>query len=189
MPAILATLEAEIRRIVVQSQPAQIVTQDSVSKNNQSKMTWKCDSSSRTPALQVSAFCKCEALSSNSSHTHTHTHTTTKEKQEVGSRLATMTAWATVALVGTPPAKEGSHTSTVTQHARAGPQPWCPATEANPHSSTRRSQRSEDVHLSGVGRSSSGAHLHHSPSTRAARPLCGPRMEGLCRIAGLTCGR
>jgi hypothetical protein len=33
MPIILATQEAEIRRIVVQSQPGQIVLQDPISKN------------------------------------------------------------------------------------------------------------------------------------------------------------
>jgi hypothetical protein len=37
MPAILATQEAEIKRIVVQSQPEQILPRDSISKNPSQK--------------------------------------------------------------------------------------------------------------------------------------------------------
>jgi hypothetical protein len=47
-----ATWEAEIRSIMVQGQPGQIVHKPS-SQNNQSKMDWRCGSSSRVPALQV----------------------------------------------------------------------------------------------------------------------------------------
>jgi hypothetical protein len=40
MPVILATQEAEIRRIAVQSQPWQIVPQDSISKKPFTKKGW-----------------------------------------------------------------------------------------------------------------------------------------------------
>jgi hypothetical protein len=52
MPAILATWEDEIRRIVVQGQLGQIVHETPPHlQNNQSKMDWRCGSSSRVPAL------------------------------------------------------------------------------------------------------------------------------------------
>jgi hypothetical protein len=47
MLVILATQEAEIRRVVVQCQPEPHL------QNNQSKIDWRCDSSSRAPALQT----------------------------------------------------------------------------------------------------------------------------------------
>jgi hypothetical protein len=40
MPVILATLEAEIRRIKVQGQPVQIVHETHL-QNNQSKVDWR----------------------------------------------------------------------------------------------------------------------------------------------------
>jgi hypothetical protein len=40
MPAILATQEAKIRRIAVQSQPRQIVLRDPISKNPITKKGW-----------------------------------------------------------------------------------------------------------------------------------------------------
>jgi hypothetical protein len=51
MHVILATWEAENRRIEVQGQPKQIVYETTLSKNNQSKMDWRFNSSSRGPAL------------------------------------------------------------------------------------------------------------------------------------------
>jgi hypothetical protein len=53
MPIILATWEAEIRRIMVQGQPGQIFLETPHLQNNQSRMDWRCGSSSRTPALQA----------------------------------------------------------------------------------------------------------------------------------------
>jgi hypothetical protein len=41
MLIILATQETEIRRILVQGQPGQIV-QETLFKNNQDKMGWRC---------------------------------------------------------------------------------------------------------------------------------------------------
>jgi hypothetical protein len=49
---ILATCEAEIRRVEVPGHPMQIV-HEALSPNNQSKMDWKCSSSGRTPDLQA----------------------------------------------------------------------------------------------------------------------------------------
>jgi hypothetical protein len=51
-PVILATWEAEIRRIMVQSQPRQIIHENPHLQNKLSKMHWRCDSSS-SPALQA----------------------------------------------------------------------------------------------------------------------------------------
>jgi hypothetical protein len=56
--AILATWEVEIRRTVVQGQPGKI----SISKNNQSKMDWRFDSSGTVPALQVKPWLIWEDL-------------------------------------------------------------------------------------------------------------------------------
>jgi hypothetical protein len=71
MVVIPATWEAQIGRIVVKVQ-ARTGKQlrDSISKNNQSKMDWRCGSSGRAPALQVQ--------SPEFKFTHTHTHTQTK---------------------------------------------------------------------------------------------------------------
>jgi hypothetical protein len=51
MSVILATWEAEIRTTVA-SQPGQIVHDTPHLQNNQSKMDWRCGSSSRVPDLQ-----------------------------------------------------------------------------------------------------------------------------------------
>jgi hypothetical protein len=61
MPIILATQEAEIRRITVQNQSGQIVLETPISKNpshNKGLVEWL----------------KVEALSSSPNNTHTHTH-------------------------------------------------------------------------------------------------------------------
>jgi hypothetical protein len=53
MPVILATWEAEIRRITVQGQSGEIFHLTHL-QNNQSKMDWsRCGSGNRVPALQV----------------------------------------------------------------------------------------------------------------------------------------
>jgi hypothetical protein len=52
MSVILAAWGAEIRKINVQGQPRQIVHRDLHLQNNQSKMNWRSDSSSRAPVLQ-----------------------------------------------------------------------------------------------------------------------------------------
>jgi hypothetical protein len=44
MPVIITTQEAEIRRIKVQSQPEQIILQDSISKIPNTKMGWQSGS-------------------------------------------------------------------------------------------------------------------------------------------------
>jgi hypothetical protein len=49
----LATWEAEVRRISVQGQPRQILHETPISKNNQSKMDWKCGSSGREPVYNM----------------------------------------------------------------------------------------------------------------------------------------
>jgi hypothetical protein len=53
MPAILATWETEIGRILVQGHPGQTVHKTHISKNNQSKIGWRYSSRVRVPALQV----------------------------------------------------------------------------------------------------------------------------------------
>jgi hypothetical protein len=47
MPGILATWEAEIRRITVSGQPEKIVCESPHLQNNLSKMDWRCGSSDR----------------------------------------------------------------------------------------------------------------------------------------------
>jgi hypothetical protein len=49
MPVVLATWQAETWRIMARGQPRQI---DPHRQNNQSKMNWRCGSSSRMPTLQ-----------------------------------------------------------------------------------------------------------------------------------------
>jgi hypothetical protein len=49
-PVILVIWEAEIGRITVPDQPQQLL-QENPTQNNQGKMDWSCDSSSRVPAL------------------------------------------------------------------------------------------------------------------------------------------
>jgi hypothetical protein len=44
----LATWEAEIRRITVQGQPRKIVLVTPISKNNPTKRDWRCASNSRS---------------------------------------------------------------------------------------------------------------------------------------------
>jgi hypothetical protein len=56
-PVILATWESEIRRIMVGGKAKKIVHETPISKNNQSKMDWRCGVSGRAP----------EALSPNPS--------------------------------------------------------------------------------------------------------------------------
>jgi hypothetical protein len=68
MPVTLATWEAEIRKIVVSGQPRQIVRETPILKkkkrererlhlqNYQSKMAWRCGTSSKAPALQSPEF-------------------------------------------------------------------------------------------------------------------------------------
>jgi hypothetical protein len=51
-PVLLGTWEAEIR-IMVWAQPGKIVQEIPISKNKQSKMDWRSDSSGRAPALQI----------------------------------------------------------------------------------------------------------------------------------------
>jgi hypothetical protein len=54
MPIILATREAEIRRIVVQGQPGQMVHETPpISKITRTKMDWRSRSSGRVPALRA----------------------------------------------------------------------------------------------------------------------------------------
>jgi hypothetical protein len=53
MLAILATWEVETGRIMVGGQHRKKVHETTISKNNQSKMNWKCSSGSRESALQV----------------------------------------------------------------------------------------------------------------------------------------
>jgi hypothetical protein len=53
VPVILATWEAEIRRILVQGQPGQLGFVRPYLQNNYSKIGWRCGSSYRVPALQV----------------------------------------------------------------------------------------------------------------------------------------
>jgi hypothetical protein len=54
MPIILATWEAEIRKIMVQSQNWQIIFKTPISKNNQNKMDWRCGSSDRAKGKALS---------------------------------------------------------------------------------------------------------------------------------------
>jgi hypothetical protein len=49
-PVILATQEAEIRRIAVQSQPLANSSSDPISKTPNTKQSWQRSSSSRVPA-------------------------------------------------------------------------------------------------------------------------------------------
>jgi hypothetical protein len=42
-----------MRRIMVQGQSGEIVWETPISKNNQSKIDWRCGSSGRMPALQA----------------------------------------------------------------------------------------------------------------------------------------
>jgi hypothetical protein len=58
-PVILATWEAETRRIEAQGQQGQMVHDTPHLQNNHSKIVWKCGSSSRATSLQG------KALSSN----------------------------------------------------------------------------------------------------------------------------
>jgi hypothetical protein len=53
MAVILATWEAEIERIMVQSRPGQIVQGELISKITRAKMDWRCGSNGEEPALQV----------------------------------------------------------------------------------------------------------------------------------------
>jgi hypothetical protein len=62
IPIILATWEAEIRRIEVQGPPRKYFMRPHV-QHNQSKINWRYGSSYRMPALQV------QSLSSNPSST------------------------------------------------------------------------------------------------------------------------
>jgi hypothetical protein len=52
MSVIPATLEAEIRRIMIQSQPGQRVPKLHL-QNNQFKMDWRCSKANGMPALQM----------------------------------------------------------------------------------------------------------------------------------------
>jgi hypothetical protein len=54
MPVIVVTWEAEIKRIMVQSQPRQIVQRPYL-KNTQHKMGWQNGSSGRAPAYKGEA--------------------------------------------------------------------------------------------------------------------------------------
>jgi hypothetical protein len=63
MPVILTTWEAEIRRIVVQGQPRQIVCETPISKMIRAKWTESSDE------VVECLLCKCKALSSNPSPT------------------------------------------------------------------------------------------------------------------------
>jgi hypothetical protein len=53
LPVIIATWETEMYRTLVQGQPRQIVLKAPISKNNQSKVNWRCGLSHRVPVLQV----------------------------------------------------------------------------------------------------------------------------------------
>jgi hypothetical protein len=59
MPVILVTWEAEIGKIAVWGHARPHVTP--FSKNNQSKMDWRCGSSDRSPALQVTCAVLCSS--------------------------------------------------------------------------------------------------------------------------------
>jgi hypothetical protein len=59
---IIATWEAEIRRIIVRGQPMQIVPKHPISKITKVKLDWQCSSISRVPALQVKAMSSNHSL-------------------------------------------------------------------------------------------------------------------------------
>jgi hypothetical protein len=78
-PVIIATLEAETRRISVQGQPGQMDPETPNSKNNQSKMGWRCGSTNEVAALQVQSL-EFKPQSRQNTLTHTHNNNNVKIK-------------------------------------------------------------------------------------------------------------